>query len=432
MGIDNSIVPVCIAERMCASQPAGNFKNSKPLTPTNTGAAGGKDGDASGQEPEKVFNFSGFTQPAQLSDLCLSGSQSTQGTQGGSSQTQFQRLVKRMTRFWVKTAMTESEKFLCSILSKMGYSSEAKAGRGDYLIETIDRRGSVLSFRMTLIQVDRILVDFRLSRGDGLEFKKHFGKIKTNCKQVVEPGPIMWPTRISTSAIPSGMVEEGNQPEAETSNPSGGSSSSGDAAANVLSSDGSATESCAPEEGSESSRMSKGFWTSTSESETENVGKTIRKATSTTRKTNSTDSEPEQKFSESGKATSDSDWEPEKSEKEEKQSSEIGKSLSTDSEPEKHSSESGKTTSTDTDSEKEDNELFEELHELEKESLENVKTSSDSDSEKESSETGRITSTSVLKEETSNFSAAGIGRFHLDLPGPFHTIIETVHDFNRL
>ena len=61
--------------------------------------------------------------------------------------------------------------------------------RGNYVIETLDRRGGSLHFRMTLIQVDqRILVDFRLSRGDGLEFKKHFGKIKTNCKQVIEPG----------------------------------------------------------------------------------------------------------------------------------------------------------------------------------------------------------------------------------------------------
>ena len=55
---------------------------------------------------------------------------------------------------------------------------------------------------MSAFQVDRILVDFRLSRGDGLEFKKHFGKIRTNCKQVIEPGPILWPAMVATSAIP--------------------------------------------------------------------------------------------------------------------------------------------------------------------------------------------------------------------------------------
>jgi len=36
----------------------------------------------------------------------------------------------------------------------------------------------------------KILVDFRLSRGCGLEFKKHFAKIKGNCGTVIEKGPI--------------------------------------------------------------------------------------------------------------------------------------------------------------------------------------------------------------------------------------------------
>ena len=95
-----------------------------------------------------------------------------------------------------------SRRFLCSILSKMGYSYKAK-DRGNYIIETLDRRGGTLSFRMALIQVDhRILADFRLSRGDGLEFKKHFGKIKTNCKKVVEPGPVFFLGVVPPNAIP--------------------------------------------------------------------------------------------------------------------------------------------------------------------------------------------------------------------------------------
>ena len=60
-----------------------------------------------------------------------------------------------------------------------------------FTIETQDRRGAILSFRCSLIQVDqKILVDFRLSRGCGLEFKKHFAKIKGNCGTVIEKGPI--------------------------------------------------------------------------------------------------------------------------------------------------------------------------------------------------------------------------------------------------
>jgi len=183
-----------IDQRLSASQPASAFK-------TSGGVAGlGRVLTPTGSNLSKDIGFGGFTQPAQLSDL-FCGSQSTQ-TQSSGSQTQFQRLVKRMTRFWVNTPMAETEKFLTGILGKMNYTYKAKS-RGHYIIETLDRRGGILSFRATLIQVDhRILVDFRLSRGDGLEFKKHFGKIKTNCKEVIEPGPILWPAIVASDAIP--------------------------------------------------------------------------------------------------------------------------------------------------------------------------------------------------------------------------------------
>jgi serine/threonine-protein kinase Chk1 len=48
----------------------------------------------------------------------------------------------------------------------------------------------------------KILVDFRLSKGCGIEFKKHFAKIKANCATIIEKGPIMWPTLIASDAIP--------------------------------------------------------------------------------------------------------------------------------------------------------------------------------------------------------------------------------------
>jgi serine/threonine-protein kinase Chk1 len=73
-------------------------------------------------------------------------------------------------------------------------------------METMDRRGAILTFRCTLIQVDhKILVDFRLSRGCGLEFKKDFAKIKANCAPIIEAGPILWPTLIASNAIPGVM-----------------------------------------------------------------------------------------------------------------------------------------------------------------------------------------------------------------------------------
>ena len=102
----------------------------------------------------------------------------------------------------MKTSITETEKNLNGLFGKLNYSIRCKT-RGIFTIETTDRRGAMLNFRATLIQVDhRILVDFRLSRGDGLEFKKHFSKIKTNCKEFIENGPIMWPALVAADAIP--------------------------------------------------------------------------------------------------------------------------------------------------------------------------------------------------------------------------------------
>ena len=61
--------------------------------------------------------------PFQLSDLFCS----TQGTQTqGSQASQFQRLVKRMTRFWVKTPPVETEKYLTGLLEKLCYTIKCK------------------------------------------------------------------------------------------------------------------------------------------------------------------------------------------------------------------------------------------------------------------------------------------------------------------
>lgn len=174
-----------LADRLCASQPAN-------------GAIGVSRTPSTGHSTENLQGFGGFTQPAQLSDL-LGSSQSTQAPTQSS---RFQRLVKRMTRFWVKVSLEETDKFLHGLLEKMHYNFKCKP-KGIFRIETQDRRGAILSFRCTLIHVDnRILLDFRLSRGCGIEFKKHFAKIKNNCGSIIEKGPILWPTLISSDAIP--------------------------------------------------------------------------------------------------------------------------------------------------------------------------------------------------------------------------------------
>lgn len=53
-------------------------------------------------------------------------------------------------------------------------------------ITTVDRRKSPLIFKCTLLEMspeEQILLDFRLSRGDGLEFKRHYLRIKEELRE---------------------------------------------------------------------------------------------------------------------------------------------------------------------------------------------------------------------------------------------------------
>merc|ERR1712203_123524 len=116
------------------------------------------------------------------------------------TQAQFQRLVKRMTRFWVKNSLEETDRYLPGLLQKLNYTFRCKP-KGVFTIQTQDRRGAPLTFRCTLIQVDlQILVDFRLSKGCGIEFKRHFAKLKTNCASIIEKGPTTFPSLIACNA----------------------------------------------------------------------------------------------------------------------------------------------------------------------------------------------------------------------------------------
>ena len=77
-------------------------------------------------------------------------------------------------------------------------------------METKDRRGTLLVFKSYLLHIDqRVLVDFRLSRGCGLEFKRHFARIKANCGEAVDRAPILWASTVPADAIPHEEEGEG-------------------------------------------------------------------------------------------------------------------------------------------------------------------------------------------------------------------------------
>ena len=62
-----------------------------------------------------------------------------------------------------------------------------------------------LAFKATLIEMEKqVLLDFRLSRGDGIEFKRRFMQIKSSMESIIVEGeaPIMWSFAIHSGALP--------------------------------------------------------------------------------------------------------------------------------------------------------------------------------------------------------------------------------------
>merc|ERR1711953_1047747 len=115
-----------------------------------------KDSDGSLLEPEialsppkKVVKHEDVENKVPPSFDRLWASQPAPKTQATQSN-RFQRLVKRMTRFWVKVSLEETDKFLHGLLEKMHYAFKCKS-KGIFTIETQDRRGAILSFRCSLI-----------------------------------------------------------------------------------------------------------------------------------------------------------------------------------------------------------------------------------------------------------------------------------------
>ncbi|XP_049525522.1 serine/threonine-protein kinase grp-like isoform X3 [Dermacentor silvarum] len=150
-------------------------------------------------DTDVVVQHVSFSQPAHLDDMLLSTQ--TQGTQS-SSQTPLQRLVKRMTRFFVTTDAQQTVEELKSLFERLGYSWKTNSP-GQITVTTLDKRKAQLVFKASLIEMSaKILVDFRLSRGDGLEFKKHFVIIRNHLSEHIAKGPVSWPIAVATNSIP--------------------------------------------------------------------------------------------------------------------------------------------------------------------------------------------------------------------------------------
>lgn len=131
-----------------------------------------------------------FSQPTLMEDLILC----TQMNPTQSTQNPFYRLVKRMTRFVVTISSNDTIKRLTDTVTQLGYAWKS-TDFNSITVSTIDRRKIQLIFKINLIEMnEQILVDFRLSKGDGIEFKRRFIEIKKLLNDIIGKEQNFWTT----------------------------------------------------------------------------------------------------------------------------------------------------------------------------------------------------------------------------------------------
>jgi serine/threonine-protein kinase Chk1 len=196
------------------------FSYSQPEPCLSDDAQEGDTLDGFGEELEFQLNnnnkrprppmFS-FSQPATPADDFFIGSQLTSSpTRGGqgakASNVPIHRLVKRMTRFCVSTSVENTFKELTAVLDGMGCKTKVQKKPFPMITITMtDRRKTQLVFKANIVEMgsnNLVLLDFRLSRGDGLEFKRQFVRLREHLKSIEMTGPVSWPLAVATNCIP--------------------------------------------------------------------------------------------------------------------------------------------------------------------------------------------------------------------------------------
>ena len=94
----------------------------------------------------------------------------------------------------MKTDPETTERELKTRLKRMENNFSCKVNTpGIVTISCVDRRRNNLVFKASLIEMDKlVLLDFRLSRGDGMEFKRIFTKIRSAMEEFIQIAPVMW------------------------------------------------------------------------------------------------------------------------------------------------------------------------------------------------------------------------------------------------
>jgi serine/threonine-protein kinase CHEK1 len=146
-------------------------------------------------------HFESFSQPIYTENMFLNSqiqpttqnlsSQYGASSNGAASQSPLLKLVKRMTRMFVHSSVERCCDELKTLFQKFMYDYKVailSQRQHQITVNTSDKRQTLLTFKVNIIEMNlqnEVLVDFRLSRGDGLEFKKIFMKVKASLSHIV-------------------------------------------------------------------------------------------------------------------------------------------------------------------------------------------------------------------------------------------------------
>jgi serine/threonine-protein kinase CHEK1 len=144
-----------------------------------------------------------FSQPIYTDNMILNSQiQNTQTISSQATASQIAspllKMVKRMTRMFVHTNVEQTIEELKKLFYKYNYefkiTTMSSQRQRQITVSSFDKRQMPLTFKINLIETNmmcnNVLIDFRLSKGDGLEFKKIFMKFKSSlvditCKKYV-------------------------------------------------------------------------------------------------------------------------------------------------------------------------------------------------------------------------------------------------------
>ncbi|CAF1999859.1 unnamed protein product [Rotaria magnacalcarata] len=124
-----------------------------------------------------------ISQPIKLDDLILITEPRSLTEMG--DQDPSEHLVHRMTRVVLAISFDETIYLLNRLFVHTGYTPKRTAGN-QITVVTQDKRHTELIFKVNLFKIPdaKIMADFRLSKGDGIEFKRKFVEIRERLVQL--------------------------------------------------------------------------------------------------------------------------------------------------------------------------------------------------------------------------------------------------------